>query len=50
MGVQNVMSLSLGEWLVIAGHWAKAHADKPPAPSEEEFEEAVLASRGIGGR
>jgi len=49
MGVHNVGDLSLGQWTAICRHWARAHADgtKVEPPSREEFEAAVLASRGV---
>lgn len=43
------MSLSLGEYAAICRHWAKAHEgkDSVTAPSEDEFEHAVMAARGV---
>ncbi len=49
MGIRDVGSLSLGEYAAICRQWAKAHGDgKPSAPSEDEFDAAVMAARGIG--
>lgn len=49
MGVQNVGDLSLGQWAAICRGWAKAHGQaKAEAPSEAEFDAAVLAARGAG--
>lgn len=48
MGVQNVGDLSLGEWAAICRQWNKAHGEsKPDAPSDDEFDRAVLAARGV---
>jgi hypothetical protein len=43
MGVQNVMSLSLGEWGAIASYWERAHRKGSLAspPSEQEFDAVV---------
>jgi hypothetical protein len=47
MGVGDVMSLSLGEWLAICAVWDRAHDDSGPAPpSDEEFDAAVAAAQG----
>lgn len=49
MRVANVGELSLGQWSAICRQWDKAHGDsKPDAPSEDEFEAAVMAARGMG--
>jgi len=47
MQVQNVMSLSLGEWTAILRGWNRAHSDKVDPPSIEEFEAAMAAEGGI---
>jgi hypothetical protein len=47
MQVQNVMSLSLGEWAAIMRGWNRAHSDKVDPPSVEEFEAAMLAANGV---
>jgi len=47
MGVQNVGSLSLGQWAAICRHRTKANSEaKPDAPTEDEFDAAVMAARG----
>ena len=48
MGIQAVGGLSLGEWAAILAAWNRAHGDgKPDAPSDDEFDRAVLAARGV---
>lgn len=48
MGVQDVGSLSLGQWSAICRQRAKANGDnKPGAPTEDEFDAAVMAARGV---
>lgn len=41
--------MSLGEWVAVARGWNKAHGAKDEAapPTEDEFEAALLAARGI---
>ena len=47
MGVGDVMSLSLGEWLAICAVWDRAHGkDTAAPPSADEFEAALMAARG----
>lgn len=47
MNVHNVGRLSIGEWVATVKAWNRMHGgDKSDAPSEEEFEAAVLAVRG----
>jgi hypothetical protein len=47
MGISDVCSLSLGEWAAVCRGWRKAHGDnKPTAPTEDEFEQAVMRARG----
>lgn len=47
MGVQNVGDMSLGEWIAISTGWAKAHgSNKVSAPTEDEFDRAVMSARG----
>ncbi len=42
MGVQNVMSLSLGEWVSVVRGWNKAHGrERVAPPTVEEFETAM---------
>ncbi len=48
MGVQNVERLSIGQWLAIVEGWNAAHADKPRAPSDGEFEAAMAAAKDMG--
>ncbi len=48
MGVQNVERLSIGQWLAMVEGWIAAHADKPRAPSDDEFEAALSAAKGMG--
>lgn len=45
MGVHNVGDLSLGQWTAICRQWNKAHGGKPPAPSDDDFDEAVKQAR-----
>lgn len=49
MGIQDVGSLSIGQWAAKVRGWNKAHApegDLNP-PTREEFEEAVARARGL---
>jgi len=49
MGLADVGRMSLGEYFATCRWWSKAH-DKAPevvAPTEDEFERATLAARGI---
>lgn len=51
MQVQDVMSLSLGEWVAVRQAWERAHSDGKSniePPSDDEFEAAVLSARGVG--
>lgn len=46
MGVQDVMSMSLGEWIATVHGWSKAHGKEEVAPpSVEEFEAAMLGAK-----
>lgn len=48
MGVQNVGSLSLGQWAAICRAWNRAHGQsRTEAPSEDEFDLAVMRVRGV---
>ncbi len=49
MQIQNVGAMSLGEWSAICRVWSKAHGEKNETapPSEDEFEAAVMAARGV---
>lgn len=49
MGIPNARALSLGEWAAICRAWSKAHGEKSEtaAPTEDEFEAAVMAARGV---
>jgi len=48
MGLADVGELSLGEWSAILRAWNRAHGDgKPEAPSDDEFDRAVMAARGV---
>jgi hypothetical protein len=48
MQVQNVGSLSLGQWMAICRGWNKAHGSTRTAPpTEDEFDRAVMQARGI---
>jgi hypothetical protein len=47
MGVSDVGRLSLGEWAAIIRRWNIAHADKPEAPTDDEFDRAVEAARAM---
>ena len=50
MNIQDVGALSLGQWSAIARQWNKAHgkgSDPSNAPSDDEFDAAVLAARGV---
>ena len=48
MGIPDVGSLSLGEWVAISRHWDKAHGGaQVEPPSEDEFEQAILSVRGV---
>lgn len=46
MGVRDVMTLSLGEWVMIARAWNKAHGGKSDVapPSEAQFEAAIYGT------
>lgn len=45
-----VRDMSLGQYAAIARGWAKAHGQaKLSAPSEDEFDAAVMRARGING-
>jgi len=45
IGVQKVMSLSLGEWVSVVRGWNKAHGKETVAPpSVEEFEAAMRSA------
>ena len=47
MGVHDVGALSLGQWAAVCRYRAKADGDaKPEAPTEDEFDAAVMAARG----
>lgn len=49
MHVQGVMTMTIGEWSMIAKAWNKAHAEDggaPPFPTEAEFDAAFSALRG----
>ncbi len=44
----DVRDMSLGQYAAIAHGWAKAHGQaKLSAPSEDEFDAAVMRARGI---
>lgn len=45
----QVGALSLGQWLAVVQGWNKAHSGKETvsAPSDDEFEQAILAARSI---
>lgn len=48
MRVGDVMDLSLGEWAALCRFWDKAHGKSTVRPpTEDEFEAAVLAARGV---
>lgn len=48
MGIQNVRGLSIGEWAAICRAWQKSHGNnKPTAPTEDEFDLAVMKARGV---
>lgn len=47
MGIQDVGDLSLGQWSAIVRAWNAANGGKADAPSEDDFETAVLAARGV---
>lgn len=47
MQVQNVGRLSLGQWIAIRKGWDARHGgEKAPAPTEDEFDLAVMRARG----
>jgi hypothetical protein len=47
MSVPDVGRLSIGEWAAVVRGWEIAHgAKKMRPPSEDAFENAVLAARG----
>ena len=40
--------MSLGQWIAIVGAHEKAHGgNKPEAPTDEEFETAIIRAREI---
>lgn len=48
MHVGGVMTMTIGEWSMIAKAWNKANGSGAvPYPTEAEFEAAILAVRGI---
>ena len=49
MGVSDWRSMSLGEWAAVIRAWNNVHGGKDDAvpPSEDEFEAAILAARGV---
>lgn len=48
MGIPDVLKLSLGEYAAEMRGWNKAHGkDTSVAPSEDDFDRAVLAARGV---
>lgn len=48
MNIHDAGDLSLGQWAAICRQWAKAHGESTVAPpSEDEFEAAILAARGL---
>lgn len=48
MSIANVGDLSLGQWSAICRAWNKAHGEsKAEAPSEAEFDAAVMRARGV---
>jgi hypothetical protein len=48
MNVHHWRRLSIGEWAAICRTWNKVHGvDSVAPPSEEEFERAVMAARGL---
>ena len=48
MGVKDVGSLSLGQWIAICRQWNRAHGkEEVSPPTVEEFEAAMLAARGV---
>ena len=47
MGIANVGGLSLGEYAAICRQWNKAHGKSTAtAPTDDEFDAAVMAARG----
>ncbi|MBN9018722.1 MAG: hypothetical protein J0H11_15015 [Rhizobiales bacterium] len=46
MNIADVGDLTIGQWAANVRHWQKAHATKPSAPSEDEFDLAVMQARG----
>lgn len=50
MNVHDVGRLSLGQWVAICQGWARAHGkSRVKAPTEDEFDKAVMKARGIHG-
>jgi len=48
MGLADVGELSLGEWSAIRSRGTRAQGEgKPEAPSDDEFDRAVMAARGV---
>lgn len=48
MSLRRVEQMSLGQYLATVQGWAAAHgAQKTKAPSEDEFDLAVMAARGV---
>jgi hypothetical protein len=48
MGIPNVGGLSLGQFSLLAKAWQKRQSGgKPGAPTEDEFDRAVMAARGV---
>lgn len=47
MNIADVGSLTIGQWDALFKHWQKVHATKPSAPSEDEFDLAVMQARGV---
>lgn len=48
MHVAEPMRLSLGEWIAIVTGWQRAHGGSTvAAPSDDEFDQAVMAARSI---
>lgn len=42
MGVPDVMSLSLGQWVAIVAVWNKENGAPPAAPTDEEFDRMIM--------
>lgn len=45
----DVGAMSMGQWLAVVQGWNRTHAEKAAmaAPSDDEFEAAILAARSI---